>query len=76
MESWVIECIVSGGVTGYRCALLKEGDHVWIGTKDEATRKAAELMQSMNNSRSRATFQYTAVVASRYVADSIRAGHI
>ena len=58
-HDWVVQCHVSGGVTGTRQSLLKSNDLTRYFTEDEARAKAAELNKRMNTSYS-VTFKYWA----------------
>jgi hypothetical protein len=55
-----ILCQISGGITGYRQAMLKENDKVWE-TDDEqkARNKAKNLNGKTNDSYSCASFSYS-----------------
>lgn len=60
-----VRCRVSGGVTGTREALYKEGGNVAVfPTLEEAKERAGSLTRMMNHPNSRATFEYWAVPAS------------
>lgn len=61
--TWKIWCQVSGGVTGYRAAWLKNGngEEASFATREEAEREAAELTATANGGAYRtASFYYTA----------------
>lgn len=57
-----IWCEVSGGVTGYRCAWLKQDDAVaHFRTLEDAQRQARYLTaKAMANAHRKADFSYTA----------------
>lgn len=58
---FTILCEVSGGVTGYRCALLKrDGVVQQFETREAAEAEAARLNKRMNGPYASADFRYTA----------------
>ena len=60
-----IMCFVTGGRTGTRSALLKDGDSKpkEFTTRAEADAEASHLNKTMNNKYSIASFKYTVVAA-------------
>lgn len=56
---------VNGGITGYRCALVKASDRELMCFDDEtiAEEKADELSKQMNGPHAHAQFRYTVVPA-------------
>jgi hypothetical protein len=59
-EKYGIWCVVSGGVTGYREAWMKDiHKEIWLGTKEEAESKVKKIMDDRRGSFSVASFSYT-----------------
>lgn len=61
--TFMIECKVSGGVTGYRCALLKgaDGQIAEYDSREDAQEIANRFNVSMNGPNRTASFRYTVV---------------
>lgn len=59
IDSFIVMCRVSGGMTGTRTGVLKEdGEVVRFETFSAAQDKADELTKNMNGHRGTASFQY------------------
>lgn len=59
---WVIQCMVTGGVTGTRVSLLKRRDKVcYFKCRNEAQARADALEKSANDAYATARFYYTVV---------------